>query len=111
MKKTILFFAILFAAIAVQAQKIDTVQSAILVNPVVVNALTKDTAFQVSWSAFGITRDTSKGCNTYVQVFDRKAKRVMELNIPIPAKTLQDWDSDIIIDNYILTFLGLTKKL
>lgn len=108
--KKIIFAALCFVALNSKAQKIDTIKNAIQVQPVVVNALAKDTAFQVTWSLFGISRDTSKGCNSYVQIFDRNAKRVSEINVPIPATTLAAWGSDIVIDNYILAFLGLSKK-
>jgi hypothetical protein len=109
MKKLILLFALCFALKA-NSQSIDTVKSAILVNPVVVNSLQKDTAFQVTWSLFGISRDSSQGCNSYVQIFDRKAKKISDMNVPIPAATLLAWGPDSVIDNYILTFLGLSKK-
>ena len=108
--KKILIIAALFAATNLQAQKVDSVKSAIQVTPIVVNSLNKDTAYQVTWQLFGLTRDSSQGCNSYVQIFDRKAKKISDLNIPIPAATLAIWTVDTVIDNYILTFLGLTKK-
>jgi len=109
MKKYILFFAILFAT-TVKAQSIDTVKSAIQVNPTVVNAILKDTAFQVTWQIFSLTRDSSASANSYVQVFDRKAKKLFDLNITIPASILKVWVSDVVIDDYILSQLSLTKK-
>lgn len=108
MKKLILFAAI-FAALSVQAQKVDTVKNAIQVKPVVVNALQKDTCYQVGWSVFGISRNDTTGANSYVQLFDRKGKRVSEMNVRIPYSVLSVWLEDIVIDNYILTFLGLKK--
>ena len=109
MKKYILFFAILFAT-NLKAQSIDTVKSAILINPTVVNAITKDTAFQVTWSVFNLVRDSTASANSYVQVFDRKAKKLFDLNITIPASILKVWISDVVIDDYILSQLSLTKK-
>ena len=109
MKKYILFFAILFAT-NLKAQSIDTVKSAIQVNPVVVNAILKDTAYQVTWSVFNLTRDSLASANSYVQVFDRKAKKLFDLNITIPASILKVWISDVVIDDYILSQLSLTKK-
>jgi len=111
MKKYILFFAILFAT-NLKAQSIDTVKSAIQVNPVVVNAILKDTAFQVTVSVFGITLgDSTKGANTYVQVFDRKAKKLFDKNVEIPSDVVNLWGTDdTIIINFVLNYLSLTKK-
>ena len=109
MKKLILLVAI-FAATTVQAQKVDTVKNAIQVKPVVVNYLQKDTCFQVSWSVFGVNRNDTTGANSYVQLYDRKGKRVSEMNVRIPYSVLSVWLDDVVIDNYILTFLGLQKR-
>lgn len=109
MKKT-LFILGLALTLNASAQKIDTVKNSIQVKPIVVNALQKDTCFQVSWSVFGISRNDTSGANSYVQLFDRKGKRVSEMNVRIPYSVLSTWLEDVVIDNYILTFLGLTKK-
>ena len=110
MKQTLTILAVLFC-IAAKAQKIDTVKNAILVNPVQINSLTKDSVFQLGWSVFGINRnDTTSGANSYVQLYDRKGKRVQEMNVQIPYSVLKVWLEDVVIDDYILTFLGLTKK-
>jgi hypothetical protein len=45
-----------------------------------------------------------------VQLYDRVGKKVSELNIPIPYGTLRKWLDDIVIDDYILKFLGLQKQ-
>jgi hypothetical protein len=109
MKKLILIAA-LFAATTTQAQKIDTVKSAILVKPVLINWVNKDTVYQVTWRLFEVTRDTSLGCNSYVQLYDRKGKQIADKNVPIDKHTLAIWTVDAIIDNYILFALGLEKK-
>jgi len=109
MKKYILIIAVLFCT-TVKAQKIDTVKNAIQVKAVVINSLKKDTCYQVSWSVFGINRNDTLGANSYVQLFDRKAKKVGELNVVIPYSVLSVWLDDVVIDNYILKFLGLQKK-
>lgn len=108
MKKYIFILAILFATKS-QAQ-IDTVKNAIQVTPAVINALAKDTAYQLSWNVFGISRNDTSGANSYVQLYDRKGKRVQEMNVRIPYSILSVWLDDVVIDNYILTFLGLTKR-
>ena len=90
--------------------QIDTVKNAIQVQPVVVNTLHKDTCFQVTWSVFGVNRNDTSGANSYVCLYDRKAKKVGELNVRIPYSVLSVWLEDKIMDDYILTFLGLKKR-
>jgi hypothetical protein len=63
MKKLILFAAI-FAATNLQAQKVDTVKNAVQVKPVVINALAKDTAYQLSWNVYGISRNDTSAANS-----------------------------------------------
>jgi len=109
MKKLLLILS-LFAAFSASAQKIDSVKNAIQVTPVVINALAKDTAYQLSWNVFGINRNDTLGANSYVQLYDRKAKRIQEMNVRIPYSILSVWLDDVVIDNYILTFLGLKKR-
>ena len=109
MKKLLLILS-LFAAFSASAQKIDSVKNAIQVTPVVINALAKDTAYQLSWNVFGINRNDTLGANSYVQLYDRKAKRIQEMNVHIPYSVLSVWLEDKIIDDYILTFLGLKKR-
>lgn len=109
MKKYILFFGFAFMALNASAQ-IDTVKNAIQINPVVVNAIQKDTCFQITWTVFGVNRNDTSGANSYVQFYDRKAKRIQEMNIPIPYKVLSVWLDDAVIDDYILTFLGVKRK-
>ena len=108
--KKLLSILFVFAAFSATAQKIDSVKNAIQVTPVVINALAKDTAYQVTWSVFGISRSDTSGSNSYVQLYDRKGKRVQEMNVRIPYSVLSVWLEDKIIDDYILTFLGLKKR-
>jgi hypothetical protein len=109
MKKYILIIAVLFCTSA-QAQSIDTVKNAIQVKPVLYNALLKDTVYQVSWTVLGIPRKDTSGANSYVQLFDRKAKNIGQMNIWIPNSIISIWLNDTIIDDYILKYLGLQKK-
>lgn len=109
MKKLLLIIT-LFVAVSATAQKVDSVKNAIQVTPVVINALAKDTAYQLSWNVFGISRNDTSGANSYVQLYDRKAKRIQEMNVRIPYSVLSVWLDDVVIDNYILTFLGLKKR-
>jgi hypothetical protein len=108
--KKLLLILLVFAAFSAQAQKVDSVKNALQVKPVVINVLNKDTLYQVTWSVFGISRNDTSGANSYVQLYDRKGKRVQEMNVRIPYSILSVWLDDVVIDNYILTFLGLTKR-
>ena len=109
MKKYITILALCFA-IKANSQQVDTVANAIQVKPVLYNALLKDTVYQVSWTVLGIPRHDTSGANSYVQLFDRKAKSIGQMNIQIPNAIITLWTSDNIIDDYILKYLGLQKK-
>ena len=109
MKKLLLTLS-LFAAFSAQAQQVDTVKNAIQVKPMLYNALLKDTVYQVSWTVLGIPRQDTSGANSYVQLFDRKAKNIGQMNIWIPNAIINIWLNDTIIDDYILKYLGLQKK-
>ena len=89
----------------------DTIPFAIQVKPVEYNHLTKDTITQVTWSVFGLTRDTTQGCNTYVVAYDKRGKKITDGNVPIPANIVQAWGTDnTLIDDYILKFYNLIKR-
>lgn len=94
------------------AQKVDSIPTAVQIKPIVINAILKDTAYQLTWRGIDIVNDTSKSMTTYVQVFDRKAKKVGESNVIVPASVVRQWMSGgkQAIDNFILTFYGLTKR-
>jgi hypothetical protein len=109
MKQVLLILGLAFTLNA-SAQQVDTVANAIQVKPVLYNALLKDTVYQVSWTVLGIPRHDTSGANSYVQLFDRKAKSIGQMNIQIPNAIITLWTSDTIIDDYILKYLGLLKK-
>ena len=109
MKKYITILALCFAT-SLKAQQVDTVANAIQVKPVLYNALLKDTVYQVSWTVLGIPRHDTSGANSYVQLFDRKAKSIGQMNIWIPNAVIVAWLNDTIIDDFILKYLGLQKK-
>jgi hypothetical protein len=108
--KQVLFILGLAFTLNASAQQVDTVANAIQVKPVLYNALLKDTVYQVSWTVLGIPRHDTSGANSYIQLFDRKAKSIGQMNIQIPNAIITLWTSDNIIDDYILKFLGLLKK-
>lgn len=97
-------------AVSVQAQKVDTVKNAIQVKPILFNWITKDSAYQVTWDLFQVSRDTTQGCNSYVQVYDRKGKKLYDKNVPIDKATLHSYPKTLAIDKYIIFALGLELK-
>ena len=109
MKQVLLIIGLAFTLNA-SAQQVDTVANAIQVKPVLYNALLKDTVYQVSWTVLGIPRHDTSGANSYIQLFDRKAKSIGQMNIFIPNAVITLWLNDTIIDDYILKYLGLQKK-
>jgi hypothetical protein len=96
----------------VQVQvKSDSIPSAIQVKAVEFNRLTKDTITQITWVVFGLSRDTTQGCNSYVVAYDRKGRKVTDGNVPIPAHIVQQWGTDnTLIDDFILKFYNLIKR-
>jgi hypothetical protein len=110
MKKVLSIIAVLFC-LSASAQKVDTVKAAIQIQPIIVNQFNKDTAYQLIWSANSLSRDTSLPVPFYVAIFDRKANKVLDFNVTIPAYVIAQWGtSDTIIDDYILNKYGLKKR-
>lgn len=110
MKQTLSIIAVIFCTV-VSAQKVDTIKSAIQIQPVVVNAMTKDTAYQLSWKANDLTRDTSLPVAFYIAMYSRGGNKISDFNLTIPASVIQQWGtSDTIIDDYILKLYNLKKK-
>jgi hypothetical protein len=96
------------AHVQVQA---DTIPSAIQVKAVEFNRLTKDTVTQITWVVFGLGRDTTQGCNTYVVAYDKRGRKITDGNVPIPAHIVQQWGTDnTLIDDFILKFYNLIKR-
>lgn len=110
--KKLLTLIFVLVNLSVFGQKIDTVKNAILVKPVVVNSLNKDTLYQFTVDVFGLKlKDTAAGANTYIAFYDRKAKKIGEKNVPLPAKVVNEWSiDDNSVINYILSILGLQKR-
>jgi len=98
------------APVQVQTQT-DSIPSAIQVKAVEFNKLTKDTITQITWVVFGLSRDTTQGCNSYVVAYDKRGRKVTDGNVPIPAHIVQEWGTDnTLIDDFILNFYKLIKR-
>lgn len=111
MKHILTTLAILFA-LTTQAQKVDSIPLSIQIKPLVINAIKKDTAYQLTWRGIDIVNDTTKSLTTYVQVFDRQGRQVGESNVIVPATVVRQWmnKGKYAIDDFILTFYRLTKR-
>ena len=108
---TALITAIALTTTAPVQVQTDTIPSAIQVKPVEFNRLTKDTITQVTWVVFGLGRDTTQGCNTYVVAYDKRGRKVTDGNVPIPAAIVKEWGTDnTLIDDFILNFYKLIKR-
>ena len=120
MKK--LLFALAFLPFIAKAQQDTTVvngdtvyytHGATLINPCIVNAK-GDTAYSLSWSAFGLSQ-SGGSCNTYVVLHDAKNAPIGDFNQTIPADVVAVWgvDSQPVTD-YILfmnkRFIKYTAK-
>lgn len=106
--KHLLLIGFAFFTLNASAQ-IDTVKGSIQVQPVVVNALNKDTIYQARVeNMWGSPYDTS--INSHVVMYDKKGSKVGGTNVILPYSFLLAWTNKAMVDNYILSFLGLKKK-
>lgn len=110
MKKFILILGFAFLAINAQAQSVDTVKHAVQVTPVVLNALSKDTLYQVGIENFWRKPHDTTSANTYVILYDRKGQKLKDENIRIPHSIVKVLVNDILLDDYVITFLGLQRR-
>lgn len=80
---------------------------AILIQPILINALTKDTAFQVMWNVQNISRDTAQGSPCNVTLYNRQGNGFNTVYCYIPKEIIKNWGtSDEIIDNYIINYFN-----
>jgi hypothetical protein len=89
----------------------DTIPHSIQIKDVESNKFTKDTTSQITWSIFGLTGDSQAGCTAYVVAYDKKGRKVMDANIPIPPSILEQFGKYAkIIDEYIISLYKVQKK-
>jgi hypothetical protein len=98
------------APVQVQTQT-DTIPHSIQIKDVESNKFTKDTTSQITWSIFGLTGDSQAGCTAYVVAYDKKGRKVMDANVPIPPSILEQFGKYAkIIDEYIISLYKVQKK-
>ena len=122
--KKIIFTLSLFVTFqtVVKAQSVDTILSVALgdsivvqpggieIQPIIADAM-GDSARSLNFYAFGVQSDSTQGCNTYVQLFDKTGKTLSAFNQPIPANVLNQWKADpSVIFNYILSINQRFKR-
>ena len=96
------------APVQVQA---DTIPHSIQIKDIESNKFTKDTTSQITWSIFGLTGDSQAGCTAYVVAYDKKGRKVMDANVPIPPSILEQFGKYAkIIDEYIISLYKVQKK-
>lgn len=93
------------------SQTVDSLPRAIQVVPRVIDAIAKDTVYQMRIDRVWLTPyDTVSPGGSYVVLHDRVGKRVKDYNIDIPYSILKIWLNDDVIRDYILAFLGLVMR-
>ena len=98
------------APVQVQTQT-DTIPHSIQIKDIESNKFTKDTTSQITWSIFGLTGDSQAGCTAYVVAYDKKGRKVMDANVPIPPSILEQFGKYAkIIDEYIISLYKVQKK-
>lgn len=87
-------------------------QGAMEIEPVIVNAQ-GDTARSLNWYAFDVHReDTTAGCNTLVQLYDKKGNNIANFNQPIPASVVNIWGiNPAPVDDYIFAMNPRFKRI
>lgn len=108
--KKLLTLIFVLVSLNVFGQKIDTVRNAIQVVPTVYNAIKKDTCYQVAVENIWLKLYDTTGATTYVVLYDRKGKNIYSENVHIPYSVVKLWLDDSIISDYVVKFLGLTKR-
>jgi hypothetical protein len=89
----------------------DTIPHSIQIKDVESNKFTKDTTSQITWSIFGLTGDSQAGCTAYVVAYDKKGRKVMDANVPIPPSILEQFGKYAkTIDEYIISLYKVQKK-
>jgi hypothetical protein len=89
----------------------DTIPHSIQIKEVESNKFTKDTTSQITWSIFGLTGDSEAGCTAYVVAYDKKGRKVMDANVPIPPSILEQWGKYAkLVDDYIISLYKVQKK-
>ena len=77
-------------------------QGAFEIQPIIAD-VNGDSARSFSWYAFGVSPDSTQGCQTYCQLYDKSGRSIAQFNCPIDAATKNRWGlADSVITNFIV---------
>lgn len=99
MKKIIVILLIVISLNA-YSQKVDTVRNSIQIQPVVINQLKADTAYQLFWR---IAVDRGSDNIGYGVLYNRIGNKIYDFNFTVPKEVMNIWLDDKIIDDFILS--------
>lgn len=100
----------LFVVVSLNAysQKVDTVKNSIQIQPIVINPLKADTAYQLFWR---ISVDRGGDNQGYGALYNRIGNKVHDFNFTVPQKVMNVWLDDKVIDTFLLNKFKLKYRL
>lgn len=100
----------LFVVVSLNAysQKVDTVKNSIQIQPIVINQLKADTAYQLFWR---ISVDRGGDNQGYGALYNRVGNKVHDFNFTVPASIISTWLDDKVIDTFLLNKFKLKYRL
>ena len=105
--KQVIFIATILFSVSSYGQKVDTIKNSIQINPVVINPLKSDTAYQLFWR---VSVDRGGENRGYAVMYDRLGNKTYDFNFIVPQDILNKWLDDSVIDNFILNKYNLTLR-
>lgn len=106
--KSIITTLFVFSATVCFSQKVDTVRNSIQIQPIVINPLKADTAYQLFWR---VSVDRGGDNQGYGALFNRIGNRVHDFNFTVPQKVMNVWLDDKVIDTFLLNKFKLKYRL
>lgn len=100
----------LFVVVSLNAysQKVDTIKNSIQIQPIVINPLKADTAYQLFWR---VSVDRGGDNQGYGALFNRVGNKVHDFNFTVPASIISTWLDDKVIDTFLLNTFKLKYRL
>ena len=106
--KTITTLALMLITTVCFSQKVDTVRNSIQIQPIVINPLKGDTAYQLFWRV-GVDRGGDN--QGYGVLFNRIGNKVHDFNFTVPLSIISTWLDDKVIDTFLLNKFKLKYRL
>lgn len=105
--KTITTLSLILITTVCFSQKVDTVRNSIQIQPIVINPLKEDTAYQLFWR---ISVDRGSDNTGYGVLYNRIGNKVYDFNFVVPKEIINVWLDDKVIDDFILTKYKLSIR-